>query len=432
MKKKIELLNRVFIKLVIFLVLLSNNSFAEIDYKEIKAKGVDKIYEVALKKAFKQAITKVNGITIESENLYKSIDANVNVEGVLILNNHSSSGEYSASVNYIELQKTLYEKSEGSIRSFKILNEYKGADGNYYIEILASIAQYKLSKEAQRKRIATIPFRIKTNNFFNYKKTFSSEDLVNLLNDDLTTYFVQTNKFTVLDRKFDKEISDELINLNDSIKAEEQVKIGQKLFADYILTGEIQSFKIEEKEKKFLTSDVVIKKEIGKITLNFRVLNVVNGQIIFSSNFEHEIDLENISQPLKYFSNQIVEDIGVKIISELFPIMIGRYEENLFYLNQGGEKIKPGDLYSLYHITNKSIIDSYTGESLGYIKKEIGIIEIIESNPGYSVAKFSNINSNLDIEFSPLKFIAKPYKNPSQKNEKNKKKKKVNNLEKVF
>ena len=250
MKKNYKLSLNILFKSLIILFLLTQNLLAEVSYKEVKAKGIDKIYEVALKKAFKQAIKKVNGVTIQIEDLFKTIDADIKVKGNLLLNNQSSSGEYSAAASYRELQKTLSEKTKGSIKSFEILNEYKDEGGIYYIEILAKIAQFELSEIAKRKRIAIMPFRINQNNFSINDNIFSSADFKDLLNHELTTYFVQTKKFTVLDRKFNEEIIEELNNLNNSDKIDDQVKIGQKLFADYILVGKVYSFQIKEIEKK--------------------------------------------------------------------------------------------------------------------------------------------------------------------------------------
>ena len=172
--------------------------------------------------------------------------------------------------SYRELQKTLSEKTKGSIKSFEILNERKDYGGVYHIEILAKIAQFELSEIAKRKRIAIIPFRINQNNFSINDNIFSSADFKDLLNHELTTYFVQTKKFTVLDREFNKEIIEELNNLNNSDKIDDQIKIGQKLFADYILVGKVYSFQIKEIEKKFLTSDVVVKKNVGNLKFGKR------------------------------------------------------------------------------------------------------------------------------------------------------------------
>ena len=305
MKNLIQFSIKISIKvLFIFIILLSSTS-AEIEFKEVEATGVDKIYEIALKKAFKQAIEKVNGISIKSENIYKTIDANLSIKGNLSINDQTSSGEYKSTANYNELTKTIFEKSEGSIRSFEILNEYKNNDGEFYIKIIAKIAEYKLSEVAKRKRIAIIPFRLEKNNFLNQSNSFNANDLINLINNDLTSYFVQTRKFTVLDRKFNKEIFDELSNLKNTKKIEERVKIGQKLFADFILIGEIYSFKIQEKEKKFLTSDTVIKKRIGSMVLNYRILDVATNQIIYSDDYEKELDLSKISKKSAVKSNKL-------------------------------------------------------------------------------------------------------------------------------
>ena len=46
-------------KALIILFLFTSNLLAEVSYKEVKAKGVDKIYEVALKKAFKHFISEM-------------------------------------------------------------------------------------------------------------------------------------------------------------------------------------------------------------------------------------------------------------------------------------------------------------------------------------------------------------------------------------
>ena len=418
--------------LFIFIILLSNTS-AEIEFKEVEATGVDKIYEIALKKAFKQAIEKVNGISIKSENIYKTIDANLSIKGNLSINDQTSSGEYKSTANYNELTKTIFEKSEGSIKSFEILNEYKNNDGEFYIKIKANIAEYKLSEIAKRKRIAIIPFRLDKSNFLNQSNSFNANDLINLINNDLTSYFVQTRKFTVLDRKFNKEIFDELSNLKNTKKIEERVKIGQKLFADFILIGEIYSFKIQEKEKKFLTSDTVIKKRIGSMVLNYRILDVATNQIIYSDDYEKELDLSKISKKLKYFTNLVVEEIGPNIIDEIFPIMVENFDDNLLYLSQGGKNIKLGDRFTLYKLTNKKIIDSYTGENLGNIKKEIGLVEIIETNSGYSIAKFVDGSQIIKINFKPLTFTLKPFRQTTKKNKENKKiKKKDKNLDKVY
>ena len=58
-------------------LLCSQNVYSEIKYVETNAKGRGENFEVALKKAFKEAISKINGVTLETESLLETIDKSV-------------------------------------------------------------------------------------------------------------------------------------------------------------------------------------------------------------------------------------------------------------------------------------------------------------------------------------------------------------------
>ncbi len=226
-------------------------AFCEVSYIETTAKGKAETLEIALKKALKEAISKVNGVTLKTESILETIDKSLITED-------SASSTLSR-----DLKEKISEKSGGSIKSFDILNEYEDSNGLQVVEIKATVAKYILSKTANRKRMAIVPFRINLNeiSIFGKKGFDDADNLRKYLNQEFTNYFVQTRKFTILDREFDKEISTELTNLENSEKIEDQVKIGQKLFADYIIVGRLDFLVLEEIEKKFLTSDEVLKKK---------------------------------------------------------------------------------------------------------------------------------------------------------------------------
>jgi len=228
-----------------------NFSIAEVTYVDVNAKGKSESYEVSLKKALKEAISKVNGVSLKTESVLETIDKSITT-------NEGSSGSLERNLN-----EKISEKSGGSIKSFEILNEYKDANGLQVVEIRATVAKYKLSKTANRKRMAIVPFRINLNEISIFGKSGfdDADNLRKFLNQEFTNYFVQTRKFTILDREFDKEIGDELKNLENSEKIKDQVKIGQKLFADYILVGNLDFLVLEEIEKKFLTSEKILKKK---------------------------------------------------------------------------------------------------------------------------------------------------------------------------
>ena len=395
-------------------------SFAEIKYVETNAKGTGETFEIALKKAFNRAVSKVNGVSVESESVLKTIDKSVTT-------NEGSSASLTR-----DLQQTINEKTKGSIKTFEILSESKDSNGLVNIEIKATIAKFSLSKSAKRKRIAVVPFRLNIGRVD--LENFSPDDFRELLNQKFSTYLVQTRKFTVLDREFDQEIKGELANLADSENIEDQVKIGQALFADYIVVGRVDNLEIKEVEKKFLTSEKIIKKTMGILNFSYRIIDVPTTQIKYSSSVNLEVNLKKQNQPLVYLSDMTAQNAGVEVMYAIYPILVEKIEGGLLYLGQGGNQIKLNDQYSLYERSDEKIKDSYTGETLGNVETKVGLVEIIDSNSKFSVAKIIEADIELEGNFKPRKYMVKPFKSAKKlkqneaKEKIEKKKKKINEV----
>ena len=398
----------------LFLLLFSNFAYTEITYVEINAKGKSESYEIALKKALKEAISKVNGVTLKTESVLETIDKSLTT-------NEGSSASLGR-----DLKEKISEKSGGSIKSFDILKEYEDANGLQVVEIRATVAKYKLSKTANRKRMAIVPFRVNLNEISIFgKRGFDDADsLIKFINQEFTNYFVQTRKFTILDREFDKEIAAELMNLDNSEKIEDQVKIGQKLFADYIIVGRLDFLVLEKIEKKFLTSDKILKKEIGTLNFSYRVIDVPTGQIKYSSKVALEVDIKKQTQPIPYLFNLTAQKAGLEIMYAIYPILVEKIEDDLLYLGQGGNQIKVDDSFTIYERTDSKIKDTYTGETLGNVEKVVGKATIIDSNAKFSVAQITEQKYDLSEDFKPRKYMVKPIKEIKKKKSSTKTKKK--------
>ena len=393
---------------------ISNQSFAEITYVEIQAKGKAANYEDALKKALKEAISKVNGVTLKTQSVLETIDKSLTT-------NEGSSASLGR-----DLKEKISEKSGGSIKSFDILKEYEDANGLQVVEIRATVAKYKLSKTANRKRMAIVPFRVNLNeiSIFGKRGFDDADNLIKFINQEFTNYFVQTRKFTILDREFDKEIAAELMNLDNSEKIEDQVKIGQKLFADYIIVGRLDFLVLEKIEKKFLTSDKILKKEIGTLNFSYRVIDVPTGQIKYSSKVALEVDIKKQTQPIPYLFNLTAQEAGLEIMYAIYPILVEKIEDDLLYLGQGGNQIKVDDNFTIYERTDSKIKDTYTGETLGNVEKVVGKATIVDSNAKFSVAQITEQKYDLSEDFKPRKYMVKPIKEIKKKKSSTKTKKK--------
>ena len=380
---------------------------SKITYVEKQVTGIGENYKMALRDALREAISQVNGVTQETSSIINTIEKSIS---------GNEGDENFSSTNFQELIK---EKSKGSVKSYEILNKSKNLDGLYEIEIKATIAKFALTKDANRKRIAILPFR----------QTIESSSIdpsrsTRMLNQSLTNYLVQTRKFTVLDRDFDDEVLLELNNLNESSNIEDQAKIGQKLFADYILVGRLETFDVQEIEKKYLTSDRIKKTTTGMIDFNYRIIDVPTKQIKYASKLREEINLNKQKQPASFLSEQSSKKIGQEILYAIFPILIEKIKGDIAYLGQGGMQIEIGDMYDIYEMSDEVITDSRTGEKLGKMEFKVGQAEIIDKNAKFSIAKISS-DDDLSENFKPVKYYVKPTKaKKEEKKEKIKKKKK--------
>ena len=387
---------------------------SKIIYVEKQVTGIGENYKMALRDAIKEAISQVNGLTQETSSIIKTIEKTI------------TDNEGNDNFSSTDFQENIKEKSKGSVKSYEILRQGKNLDGFIEVEIKAIIAKFALSKDAKRKRIAVLPLR----------QTIDSSSIdpikaSRMLNQSLTNYLVQTRKFTVLDRDFDEEVFSELDSLSDSANIEDQAKIGQKLFADYILVGRLEAFDIQETEKKYLTSDVIKKVKTGIIDFNYRIIDVATKQIKYASKIREEINLKKQSQPMAFFIEQSSLKIGQEILYAIYPILIEKIKGDIAYLGQGGMQIEIGDIYDIYEMSDEVIKDSRTGEKLGKMEFKVGEAEIIDKNAKFSIAKIDS-NDDLSENFKPVKYYVKPSKEQKKEKKTSKKKKKKKKIDEVF
>jgi len=396
---------KIFFSLIfVAIFFFTSKTFSKVTYVTKQVTGIGENYRVALKEAFKEAISQVNGLTQETKSVLNTIEK--------AMTDNEGDKDFSST----EFNETINEKTKGSIKTYEVIREGKNLDGLYEVEIKAIIAKFTLSKTAKRKRIAIIPFRQTIES-----SSVDPDKTLRMLNQSLTNYLVQTRKFTVLDRDFDSEVQKELNNLSEDSNIEDQAKIGQKLFSDYILVGRLEVFDIKEVEKKYLTSDVKYKSTVGLIDFNYRVIDVPTKQIKYASKLRLEMNLKKQKQPLSFFTEVSAQKIGLEILYAIYPILIEKITGDTAYLGQGGLQIKIGDIYDVYEMTDEVITDSRTGEKLGKIEIKVGQAEIIDKNSKFSIAKLIT-EKDLSENFKKVKYFVKPVKTSKKKKKKKKKK----------
>jgi len=387
---------------VFIFFLFSNNLLANtIDYVDVKAKGNGSTYSEALNNALSNAIAQVNGRSIETQTSLKKISKTVNV--------NQDTNYYSSK----EFEKKIKEETEGFVSNFRILSEKKSENNVIQINISAKVGKFKLKKSAKRKRIAVVPFYYNKSNYNLLNNNISAGKIDRLLTQSLVSYLVQTRKFTVLDREYMNDVDDELSMIkNNQTNVEEKVKLGQKLFSDYILVGTLENFYTEEKEIKIKNSNNKMKSKKAMIEFNYRIIDVPTSQIMFADDFRGIYDIDkNLQTSLE---SEIIKksslEIGSKILYAIYPLRIEKISGNLAFIGQGGLEINVDDLYNIYELGDK-IKSSYTNEYIGREEKIVGKLKIIEVGAKISTAEIIEEEYSLEDDFKPKKYIIKLIEN---------------------
>ena len=385
-----------FITIFFILFLTSKSAFSNtIEYIDVKAKGIGSTYTEALNNSLSNAIAQVNGRSIETQTSLKKISQSIST--------NQDSSYYSSK----EFQKIIKEQTQGYVSNFRVLNEEKSSNNVITISISAKIGKFKLKKSAQRKRIAVMPFYYFDKSFKLMDNVVSNNKVDDLLIQNLVSYLVQTRKFTVLDREYMNDMSSELnIIKSNQTNIEETVKIGQKLFSDYIMVGTLQKLYTEEKTIKIKNSNNSVSSNKGFIEFSYRIIDVPTSQIMFSDDYTGVFDIKE--KDIVSIEGHIIKkaslEIGSTILNAIYPLRLEKISGDIAYIGQGGLEIEMGQEFTIIELGEK-IKDSYTNEYIGREQKEVGKLEITQVTSKSSSGRVLEQNYNLEENFEPKKYI---------------------------
>jgi hypothetical protein len=240
-----------------------------------------------------------------------------------------------------------------------------------------------------------------------------------LIDQNINDYFVQTKKFTMLDRTYIEEVAKEQSTILDGkTPAVEMAKIGNEISADFILVGSVENFNITEKIKKILSSDMEIKKKEASIYMSYRLLDVATKQISYSNTIEYKLSLsENSKKPDIEIISKVSKMLGEEILFSIYPVLVEKISNGEIYLGQGGNQFQKSDKYELFEKGEK-IIDSYTNEVIGNVETSLGLVEITSVSTGYSKGKMLSKENKLPEDFTIGSYLIRPIKLENSNNEK--------------
>lgn len=384
--------------------------FGNTEIVNIEIEGLGTSERNAIDLALTEAMGRVNGRSIESEVLSQTSETT---------KSEGESFEYLSSEKY---QNEIKSKTKGVVDSYKLISSGKDSTGLYRVKLSVSIVKFKLSKSANRKRIAVLPLQVRNNCCKVGNVSINGAALGPELTAAISAYLVQTRKFTVLDRAYEGQASSEQDRLaGPNVPITELAKLGQSLVADYVLVGTVNNIFLKEQERKLSTVDRVIKSIQGNVAISYRIIDVPTGQVKFAETHNKRINgeiksLEDPAQASLEAAQLTASKIGLKILEAIYPFVIESIDGDQVTIGTGGDVIQVGQQFKLIQYGDK-VRDSYTKESLGRKESIIGMVEITEVTPKISYGKIINTSiKDLVSKFKPKSFIVRSMPEGAKRN----------------
>ena len=341
-------------------------------------------YNDAVLDGLKQAIAQVSGISIDAKSLHGIQESVVDVREDGVQKGYSKLSQAT--------QSDIASRINGYISSYNVISSEKDEDGLYVVEMAVTIEKYSApgAKNDNRYGLAVAGITSKTGKCFG--GALSAATLREEAASALVSAFTATRKFSVLDRDAQTayDLEKALIQSEDA-SAREVVKLGNVKGTDYILTGQVKEVSIIQNVQHIHLTGEKISTRSAKATFDYKLLVFATRQIKASSSVtvslsNAEIVGKSCSDILGLLMKKIAEKISNDCIENIYPPLVINVRGKDIYINVGGDFVKTGSTYGIYD-TGETLIDPYTGESLGAEETRIGMLKIISVKPKYAIGE---------------------------------------------
>jgi curli biogenesis system outer membrane secretion channel CsgG len=400
MIKKISVLFTALIMAIAFGTAIPDVCFARLTYVTVESEGSGSSSKAAVYDAITQAIGRVNGMQLASQTTHAIAEASVET---------NEDEAYFASEAF---SQQIQSATKGTIKNYNVLSLDQNPDMNnlWFAKIEVTIAKYKASKQAQRLRMALVPFRINPH----VSNAKNAAKLEQIFAQALVSYLTQTRKFAILDREFMKEQNVELNLIQGSnFSIDEMARLGNKLGTDYIIVGSVDDVIDKRWTQTMKSTGKKFAMHNFGAQISFRIIDSATGQVKFSDMYNEARNSQGKGADYMAFASKAADSVGQKIINAIYPIVVSSVRGKTVYLAQGGNTLKAGQKMELIKY-GEAIIDPYTNESLGKEEIQVGTVQVTTVQAKMAQAKIIKSSINLAAEFSPKSFIVRPIKEQTQ------------------
>ena len=373
------------------------------EYIEVESAGIGKTVPAALNHALSDAIGQVQGKSIDSEMVLITTEESVDTY---------DDSAYLASEKYAS---KVREKTKGVVSRYNILSSEKNEEGAWEVRISASVAKYKKTASAGRKRIAVLPLRMARSAYTVSGAHIDAADIRRRFSEVLVARLVQTRRFTILDREYTEATEAELsLAASEEVPVEEQTRLGQKLVADYVLTGTFEDLSYATSSKKMRMTGRTVTNGDGYVEIGYRLIDVALQQVAFSDTVRIQVndgELKSIAGGrggthaiVSSILDSGAEKIAKTITDQIYPMTLVSVKGRGVVIGQGGNGIKPASRYNVYQ-RGERLYDPYTKEYIGRNEVFCCTVEIDRVSPKTSYGHIVQKEVDLAEGFAPGTYV---------------------------
>ena len=376
---------------VLFLTFAAAVASAVAGEDVVRAKGTGGSYRAAINEALAIALEQHDGMTVSSSEITKmwqnSDGKSVNDNGQI---DDKSKLEMNDSIN-----KEIKNISQGRINGFTIVSDtYDPGTKKHCVEVdVLFPGKYVMGEDPDlRRRMVVANFRSASGDTFSWNGRKESTAMWSAtVADKLNERFTQTRKFTMIDRKFDAEVQDEIARLSDKNAAKgDIVRLGQRLGTDYMVIGDVKFGTVRPSGVNPITGQALPAVSQRFAEVSYRVILAPTGQLkwadtvtIDSGDVPAGDMLSFVSASADLAAQRIVE----VVMANLLPFeVVGRNGAGEIVIGEGGKSLAAGERLTVF-VLGEEVKDSRTGEVLDQVEEPVATLEIVRVTPKLSYAR---------------------------------------------
>jgi hypothetical protein len=333
-----------------------------VQQKTVITTGDGKTEKDAIKDALVAAVSQVRGIAVSSRD-------SVAIRSQIHNESSSSSRDF---------QQNVQTYTNGVVSQYEVLETgHSTLTGNITVKIRATIPFYAAGPQINRLRLAVVPLTLSDS----IRDRASASQFAHSWMSATEEGLVQSRRFAMLDRSFTEATNNELSQYtNGQFSNSELARLGQKAGTDYLVTGELRTYAINDKSFiNPLTGDRVPRSSTST-EVSLRIIDVATSQVKFAKSYGD--------------SKAAVIDV----IDAIYPMAIVSVSDGAVVIGAGGDQIKVGDKFRVISL-GQELKDPYTNESLGRQETAIGEIEITDVESKMSQARITSGNDLINQRF---------------------------------